>query len=186
MNQTNFVLYTGPMFSSKTTNLLARIDRSKYQKKRSISFKPSIDDRYAIDNQITTHNDLHAQCINVSSGDQMLEVVAQLNDVDLIAVDEMFMIPGSSQACIELFKKGYDVYVSSIELDYLGDAFKEVKDIMPYCTQIIKCKAVCTVCQADARYTFRKESFLSNEVLQVGGEETYEARCQLHHNYMRQ
>ena len=89
---------------------------------------------------------------------------------------------------IELFKKGYDVYVSTIELDFLGMPFHEVKEIMPYCTQIVKCKAVCSVCQEDARYTSKKEDInfavATDSVLQVGGEETYEARCQLHHKHM--
>tara|TARA_A200000159_G_scaffold43481_1_gene39852 strand:+ start:459 stop:1037 length:579 start_codon:yes stop_codon:yes gene_type:complete len=187
-NQAKFVLYTGPMFSSKTTKLLSRIDRSKYQKKTSISFKPNIDDRYTVESQIVTHNDVHVKCVNVRKGEDILEVVAGNQPVDIIAIDELFMIPGGGDACIELFKKGYDVYVSSIELDYLGNPFREVKEIMPYCTQIVKCKAVCSVCQEDARYTSKKEEtnfqVSTDSVLQVGGEETYEARCQLHHKHM--
>lgn len=189
-NQANFVLYTGPMFSSKTTKLLARIDRSKYQKKKTASFKPQADDRYSVTNQIVTHNDKYAQGCGVSCGEDMLEIVAANQPIDIVAVDELFMIPGGGAACIELFKKGYDVYVSSIDLDYMGNPFTEVMEIMPYCTQIIKCKAVCSVCQEDARYTARKiQNSLSNTKddsnIQVGGSETYEARCQLHHNYMR-
>ena len=188
-NQAQFVLYTGPMFSSKTTKLLARIDRSKYQKKKSVSFKPQVDNRYSIDNQIVTHNDSHIQSCGVSSGQEILEIVAGNQPIDIIAIDELFMIPGGGSACIELFKKGYDVYVSSIELDYMGNPFEEIKEIMPYCTQIIKCKAVCNICQNDARYTAKKSNMnfavAADSILQVGGEETYEARCQLHHEYMR-
>ena len=188
-NQAQFVLYTGPMFSSKTTKLLARIDRSKYQKKSVISFKPKVDNRYTVESQIVTHNDLHTKCVNVSTGEEILQVVAANQPVDLIAIDELFMIPGGGLACIELFKKGYDVYVSSIELDFMGSPFEEVREIMPYCTQIIKCKAVCNICQNDARYTSKKSDInfavASDSVLQVGGEETYEARCQLHHEFMR-
>lgn len=187
--QAKFVLYTGPMFSSKTTKLLSRIDRSKYQKKRSISFKPQIDDRYSIDNQIVTHNDVHIQSCGVNRGQDILDIVANNQPIDIVAIDELFMIPGSGEACVELFKKGYDVYVSSIDLDYLGNPFEEVKEIMPYCTQIVKCKAVCSVCQEDAHYTYKKEDMhldtTDSNVLQVGGEETYEPRCQLHHKHMR-
>ena len=187
--QAQFVLYTGPMFSSKTTKLLARIDRSKYQKKKTVSFKPYADDRYSVTNQIVTHNDKHIQSCGVNCGKDILEIVAGNQPIDIVAIDELFMIPGGGSACIELFKKGYDVYVSSIELDYTGNPFEEVKEIMPFCTQIIKCKAVCAVCQEDARYTAKKGdvhiSVPTSSVLQVGGEETYEPRCQLHHNYMR-
>ena len=70
----------------------------------------------------------------------------------------------------------------------MGKPFEEVKEIMPYCTQIIKCKAVCSVCQEDARYTSKKGDMHiavpTDSVLQVGGEETYEPRCQLHHQHM--
>ncbi len=186
-NQAKFVLYTGPMFSSKTTKLLARIDRSKYQKKNTISFKPNLDDRYSVGNQIVTHNDLHTQCYNVTSGKEILDVIVGNESTDIVAIDELFMIPGGGDACIKLFKKGYDVYVSSIELNYLGEPFEEITKIMPYCTQIIKCTAVCAVCQNDARYTFKKENSLSENSenkIEVGGEETYEPRCQLHHKYM--
>lgn len=187
-NQAQFTLYTGPMFSSKTTKLLAKVDRSKYQKKKSVSFKPSIDDRYTVDNQIVTHNDVHINCYTVKAGAEILEIVAANHPVDIVAIDELFMIPGGGKACIELFRKGYDVYVSSIELDYMGQPFAEVMEIMPYCTQIIKCKAVCAICQNDARYTYKKSTYLSSdddqEIIEVGGEEIYEPRCQLHHNYM--
>jgi len=185
---TEFVLYTGPMFSSKTTRLLSRIDRCKYQKKTVVSFKPKKDNRYTIDDQIVTHNDLHMQCHTVENGKAMLEAVASsISTVDSVAIDEIFMIPGASEASIELFKKGYDVYVSSIELSFSGQPFEEVLKIMPYCTQIVKCSAVCAICQKDARYTYKK---VDNEIsapdeIQVGGEEIYEPRCQIHHRYMR-
>jgi thymidine kinase len=185
---TEFVLYTGPMFSSKTTRLLSRIDRCKYQKKTVVSFKPKKDNRYTVDDQIVTHNDLHMQCYTVEDGKAILETVSSsASTVDSVAIDEIFMIPGASDACIELFRKGYDVYVSSIELSFSGQPFEEVLKIMPYCTQIIKCSAVCAVCQKDARYTYKK---VDNEIsgkdeIQVGGEEIYEPRCQMHHRYMR-
>tara|TARA_R100000664_G_C2759790_1_gene149981 strand:- start:325 stop:882 length:558 start_codon:yes stop_codon:yes gene_type:complete len=180
------LLYTGPMFSSKTTRLLSRIDRCKYQKKKVASFKPQMDDRYTVENKIVTHSDAYTNCYTVASGDAMLETIAKLEDVDAVAVDELFMIPGSAEACIELFKRGYDVFISSIELSYLGTPFEEVLKIMPYCTEIVKCTAVCAVCQADARYTFKKvESSSSEDNIQVGGSEIYEPRCQLHYSYMR-
>jgi len=185
-----FVLYTGPMFSSKTTRLLSRIDRCKYQKKKVISLKPTCDKRYTVEDQIVTHNDLHLNCYTVETGDDVLDIVTSLqDDADAVAIDEIFMLPGAGSACIELFKKGYDVYVSSIELSFSGQPFDEVTKIMPYCTQIIKCSAVCAVCQKDARYTYKKieshnEKNQKSEI-HVGGKEIYEPRCQLHHKYMR-
>jgi thymidine kinase len=39
------ILYTGPMFSSKTTKLLMQADKRQYQKQNIIAFKSKMDDR---------------------------------------------------------------------------------------------------------------------------------------------
>ncbi len=56
---------------------------------------------------------------------------------------------------------------------------------MPYCTRIVKCKSVCSVCQKDARYTYKISQDDPETQIQVGGAELYEPRCQEHHSYMR-
>ena len=43
------------MFGSKTTRLFAVLDRYKYQKRKIIAFKPSIDARYS-KTKISTHS----------------------------------------------------------------------------------------------------------------------------------
>lgn len=189
---TSFSLFTGPMFSSKTTSLLHLIDRWKYQNKTSMAFKPKIDNRYTVDGVIVTHNDDHKSCFQVKNGKQILETIAaSQTEVDCVAIDELFMIPGGGEACIELFKKGYNVAVASIDLSFAGEPFEEVLRVMPFCTEIIKCTAVCSVCQQDARYTYKKNSVKfvedfesTTDSIEVGGEELYEARCQRHHPYM--
>jgi thymidine kinase len=185
---TELVLYTGPMFSSKTTKLLMEADKQKI-----VSFKSRMDDRYSVFGEIVTHNFNKLPAHLVSTGDEVINKIVELediSDIDTVIIDELFLIDGGADACVKLFKKGYNVIIASIDLSFTGEPFEEVKNIMPYCTKIEKCTAVCTVCQSDARYTARKsQSSLSNtkdeNQIQVGGSELYEARCQLHHNYMR-
>ena len=38
-----FIIFTGPMFGSKTTKLLAAVDRYVYQNKVIMAFKPKLD-----------------------------------------------------------------------------------------------------------------------------------------------
>ena len=180
------------MFSSKTTKLLMQADKRHYQKQNIIAFKSKMDDRYSDKGEIVTHNfnKLEAQLVN--TGKEIIDAMMK-NDVgadfyDCVIIDELFLIEGSADACIELFKMGYSVIIASIDLNFLGEPFKEVEKIMPYCTRIVKCKAVCTVCQKDARYTFKKTQYSlsnSNKKIQVGGSELYEPRCQEHHSYMK-
>ena len=44
-----FIIFTGPMFGSKTTRLLAAVDRFRYQNRNVIAFKPKLDERYSGD-----------------------------------------------------------------------------------------------------------------------------------------
>ena len=194
----DLILYTGPMFSSKTTKLLMQADKRFYQKQSVIAFKSKMDDRYSSVGEIVTHNFNKIPAHLVNTGEEMLEKITQQvssgTDIDCVIIDELFLIEEGASACIALYKKGYDVVVASIDLSFTGEPFHEVKEIMPYCTRIVKCKSVCSVCQKDARYTYKKsctkhvepfESDPSVEQIQVGGAELYEPRCQEHHNYMR-
>lgn len=190
---TELILYTGPMFSSKTTRLLMEADKRQYQKQKIVSFKSRMDDRYSEFGEIVTHNFNKLPAHLVSTGDEIINKIVELeefSEIDSVIIDELFLIENGAQACVKLFKKGYNVIVASIDLSFTGEPFEEVKNIMPYCTKIEKCTAVCTVCQTDARYTARKSqgslaNTKSDNQIQVGGSELYEARCQLHHNYMR-
>ena len=180
------------MFSSKTTKLLMQADKRQYQKQNIIAFKSKMDDRYSEKGEIVTHNFNKLEAHLVNTGKEIIEIM-QKNDIggdfyDCVIIDELFLIEGSAQECINLFKMGYDVVIASIDLNFLGEPFDEIQKIMPYCTRIVKCKAVCTVCQKDARYTFKKQQYSlsnANKKIQVGGSELYEPRCQEHHSYMR-
>ena len=191
----DFILYTGPMFSSKTTKLLMEADTRQYRKQKIISFKSRLDDRYTDVGEIVTHNFNKLPAFLINSGEELIKVLAKHQEVEVVLIDELFMIKEISSVCIELFKKGYTIIASSIDLSFQGEPFKEVEKIMPYCTQIIKCTAVCTICGKDARYTYKKsnvkhvepfESDPSVETIEVGGSELYEPRCQEHYNYMQQ
>ena len=191
----DLILYTGPMFSSKTTKLLMQADKRFYQKQKVIAFKSRMDDRYSQVGEIVTHNFNKIPAHLINTGDEMLQKIATVDkEVDCVIIDELFLIEGGAAACLTLYKKGYDVVVASIDLSFTGEPFHEIKELMPYCTRIVKCKSVCSVCQKDARYTYKKVSVKhvdpfdsdgSVEQIQVGGAELYEPRCQEHHNYMR-
>ena len=191
----DFILYTGPMFSSKTSKLLMEADTRQYRKQKIISFKSGLDDRYSDVGEIVTHNFNKLPAFLINTGEELVKILSKHQEVDVVLIDELFMIQGIADTCIELFKKGYTIIASSIDLSFQGIPFKEVEKIMPYCTQIIKCTAVCTVCGKDARYTYKKsnvkhveafESDPSVETIEVGGSELYEPRCQEHYNYMQQ
>lgn len=155
------------------------LERHRYQKHASITFKPVIDSRYAID-QIVTHSGWKHPALCVSSGADVLQSILDAGEnPDVVAVDEAFMIPGIAEALIFLYRSGYTIIVSTLDMAFNGKPFPEVTKMLPWATRIEKLAAVCTVCGADAHYTHRKvlsDSDRSDDVL-VGGEELYEPRC---------
>lgn len=174
MNPT-FTIYTGPMFSAKTTSLLSTLDRYKYQGKKIMVFKPKLDDRYSVDN-ISTHSGWTFPAICVKFGSDVLEKIAEAEiNPQVIAVDEAFMIPGISDVLVWLYRSGYSIVVSSLDLSATGKPFEEIEKMLPWATKIEKLSAVCVVCNKDAYYTYKKQT--GGEEIEVGGVELYEARC---------
>lgn len=180
MKNPEFVIYCGPMFGSKTSRLIARLDRLSYQKKKFIAFKPDIDTRYN-KNHITTHLGAKIQAICVKNGSNMVEYIQEMHDV--IAVDEAFMIPGIAEELINQYKLGKTILISSLDMSATLQPFEEMEKMFRWATRIEKCPAVCTKCDRDAFFTFKKLN--SDNEIEVGGSELYEPRCYRHHNYLK-
>lgn len=178
-----FKIFTGPMFGSKTTQMLACLDRYRYQNKFCVAFKPKMDVRYDVD-KIQTHSGLSVSASCVSTGSDILQKVTDLENssgkqVEVVAVDEAFMIDGAADALISLYRSGVNVIVASIQMSFMGNPFHEVKEMMPWATHISVCPAVCPKTGCDAYYTYKKHDDM-NEVA-VGGQELYEPRCLSRH-----
>jgi thymidine kinase len=163
------------MFSCKTSKLLMELERFKYQHKKVVVFKPQQDVRYGIDD-VVSHSGWKTPAIVIKTGADVIEVLAALDEQpQVIVVDEAFMIPGIAETLTWLFRNGYNVLVSTLDLSSACKPFGEVEKMLPWATCIEKCSAVCTVCGDDASYTYRK--LVSDEEIQVGGSELYEPRC---------
>jgi thymidine kinase len=174
-----FCVYTGPMFSSKTSKLLSALERYKYQHKKIAAFKPAMDDRYS-SGEIVTHGGWKISAACVKSGADVLEHMANLEEnPHVVAVDEAFMIPDIADALIWLYRNGFSVIVSSLEISATGKPFQEIEKMLPWATKVEKCTAICTVCGRDAHYTHKK--LTGGDEIEVGGAELYEPRCLADH-----
>jgi len=176
------IVFAGPMFGGKSSRLIAALDRYQYQERKIVAFKPKMDVRYSsID--IKTHSGAGIPAYPVSSGQEILEYMGSLtDDIDVVAVDEVFMIEGAARALIHLFRMGYTVIVASLEMSAACNPFNEVVTLMPWATKIEKCPAVCAQCHQDAYFTHRKVDNPHDEI-QVGGSDLYEPRCWSCHSY---
>ena len=85
-------IFTGPMFGGKTTKMLAALERYQYQNKNTMLFKPSVDKRYSEEKVVTHKGQSHTSML-VNTGADILE---RAQEAEVVAVDELFMIPGSA------------------------------------------------------------------------------------------
>lgn len=168
------IVFTGPMFGSKTTKMIKLIERLGFKQKSVAIFKPIKDDRYS-ETKIVSHSGESMSAIQVTSGSEILDYLVQSDKVySTIAIDEAFMIPGVSETVKWLYRKGVNVIISSLTLSARGDVFPEMKEILPWATEIKICTAVCK-CGNDALYTYKNSD--DDSLIQVGGSELYEPRC---------
>ena len=179
------IVFTGPMFSSKTTGLLSCLEKFKFQGRHIFAFKPKIDDRYAQD-EIVSHMGWRFTATRISQGKELIRELmlnvpdGEIPEKSVVAVDEMFMIPGIADELIWLYKNNITVVISTLDLSSTCEPFEEVTKILPWATTIKKSVAVCSVCKEDAYYTWRKPVEDERDIV-IGGVELYEPRCKAHH-----
>ena len=176
-----FVIFTGPMFGGKTTRLLSSIERFRLRQKKVYIFKPLKDTRYDPRGiAIVSHTGYEILSTPIEKAEDIslyLEKRAAVSGI--VAVDEAFMIDGIADVLIGLYKSGFSIMISSLQLSSKGEPFEEISKMFPWATKIEVCPAVCTVCGSDAYYTFKKCG--TNKQLEIGGGEMYEPRCLKHY-----
>lgn len=167
---------TGPMFSGKSEELMRRLRRSQIAGYKVGLFKPDIDHRYKRE-KVVSHNgtEMHAVLVKSES-----DLHIQAFGYDVIGVDEVQFIENVVQTIRDLAKNNI-VIVSGLDMTYRAEPFGEMPTLLAIAERVDKYTAVCHSCGADATRTQRlldgKPAPFSGPTVQVGGVESYEARC---------
>ena len=77
---------TGPMFAGKSEELLRRINRLKYAKKKFLVFKPTIDNRYS-ETEVVSHSKRSSKAIAISQGKDIYKYFT--DDINCVCIDEV-------------------------------------------------------------------------------------------------
>lgn len=185
----------GPMFAGKTTELLRSINKYRLAGYRTLMIKPSIDIRYS-DKDVVSHDGIKMEAVVVSPNANGLKSALNLvESADVIGIDEFHFFEYSKEIVELLLKLSGEklVIIASLNLDFRGQPWEIVKEILPYADEIRTLQAVCTYvdpvtgkkCGMPATRTQRlvdgKPAPPESPRVLVGGKETYEARCRKHH-----
>ncbi|HEU4456040.1 MAG TPA: thymidine kinase [Longimicrobium sp.] len=175
---------TGSMFSGKSEELIRRVRRALIARRRVQVFKPALDDRYSGVRTISSHAGSDVEAVPVRSSS---EIAARAHpDTQVFALDEVqFMDEGVVDVMSVLADRGARVIVAGIDMDFRGEPFGPMPRILTIAETVDKLHAICMVCGAPAT---RNQRLVDGEpapyeapVVQVGGAESYEARCRRHH-----
>jgi len=160
------------MFSGKTEELIRRLNRAKIARQKIQIFKPSLDQRYHVDN-IVSHNDNYIRSTPVATSQEIIELAG---DCEVVGLDEaQFFDENIVNVCDQLANSGKRVIVAGLDMDYLGKPFGCMPQLMAIAEFVTKVHAICMVCGEVASHSYRLSE--SNERVLLGETDLYEARC---------
>ena len=160
----------GSMFSGKTEELIRRIKRAKLAKQKIKLFKPTKDTRFK-KKKIVSHDASSIKSKTVKSAQKILKFS---NDAQVIGIDEaQFFDDKIVKVCNDLANAGKRVIVAGLDMDYKGNPFGPMPNLLAVAEYITKVHAVCTKTGKMANYSHR---IINNEDLIVLGDTAkYEA-----------
>jgi thymidine kinase len=172
------------MFSGKSEELLRRVRRALIAKKTVQVFKSHLDDRYGGVFTVSSHDGHKAGAVPVSSSVQIAEGIQ--SDVQVVAIDEaQFLDDGVVNVANALADRGIRVIVAGTDMDFRGEPFGPIPQLLAIAERIDKLHAICVKCgdlaTRNQRLIDGRPAPAEGPTIQVGGSETYEARCRRCH-----
>lgn len=175
------------MFCGKTEELIRRVRRAIIARQRVKVFKPEIDDRYGIQ-RITSHTGQSVDAIPVAASE---EILARANgETTVVAIDEAQFFDAGIVAVIQRLADDFDnrVIVAGLDTDFRAEPFGAMPHLLSIAEEVLKLQAICVICGEAASRTQRlvngRPAAYDDPIIMVGAQESYEARCRLHHEVL--
>ncbi len=176
----SFEIITGPMSCGKTEELLRRVKRCIIAQKKVKVISPEIDTR-AKGDYIESRNGLWLDAITVKNARDILNYIS--SDDEIVAIDEIQFFDMEIVSVVrKLVEHGKRVIASGLDLDFKGEPFGAMPELLCLADKVDKLTAVCMKCGSD--HATRTQRLIngapadkSSPLIMIGGDETYEARC---------
>ncbi|MFG6685239.1 thymidine kinase [Mariniflexile sp. HNIBRBA6329] len=159
----------GSMFSGKTEELIRRLKRAQFARQKVEIFKPSIDVRYHED-MVVSHdaNEIRSTPVPAAANIPILA-----DGCDVVGIDEaQFFDDEIVRVCNDLANKGVRVIVAGLDMDFKGNPFGPMPNLMATAEYVTKVHAVCTRTGNLAQYSYRKAN--NDNLVMLGEVDEYE------------
>jgi thymidine kinase len=175
---------SGCMFCGKTDEMLRLLRRFSIAGRRVILIKPRVDTRTDALTVVSRSGAQHTAL----TVDDSARIDGLARDADIIAIEEgQFFDERLPEVVERLADGGKQVIVTGLDRDFRGVPFGPMPRLMALADQVTKLTAICVVCGEPATRTQRlingAPAPIDSPLIVIGGlgDETYEARCRLHH-----
>jgi thymidine kinase len=157
------------MFSGKTEELIRRLKRAQFARQKVEIFKPAIDVRYD-EEKVISHdaNEIRSTPVPAAANIPILA-----DGCDVVGIDEaQFFDDEIVRVCNDLANKGVRVIVAGLDMDFKGNPFGPMPNLMATAEYVTKVHAVCTKTGNLAQYSYRKAK--SEAIVLLGEVDEYE------------
>ena len=177
----------GSMFSGKSEELIRRVKRAVIAKRAVEVFKPAIDDRFGPE-IVRSHDGDSFVATPVRDAEEILARVRA--DTAVVAIDEVqFFDDAVVDVVRRLVADGKRVICAGLDLDFRGEPFGPVPQLLALAERVDKLAAICVVCGEAATRTQRivdgVPARFEDPIIVIGATEKYEARCRSCHEVPR-
>ena len=159
----------GSMFSGKTEELIRRLKRAQFAKQKVEIFKPNVDVRFD-SNCVVSHdaNEIRSTPVPAASNIPLLS-----DGCDVVGIDEaQFFDDEIVAVCNALANRGVRVIVAGLDMDFKGNPFGPMPNLMATAEYVTKVHAVCTRTGNLAHYSYRKTN--NDDLVLLGETDAYE------------
>ena len=172
----------GPMFSGKTSKLVAMVEVFTRMGYRVLTVKPKLDNRYGGKKEIHSHDHKKTPAI-VVDGESPESIIQKIiaTGADKVIFDEVqyFDKDKVMQVIAVLRKMGIHVIAAGLLYDYQRKPFGATPDVMGLADERLELFAICQNCGSLARHTQRNKGGKGQIV--VGAADMYTAACEKCH-----
>jgi thymidine kinase len=198
----SLTLYTGPMFSGKSSRLVQIINTRRAIGQNVLVINHALDTRFNDKDTIMTHDEVEPKksesdvrtTLNHDARNSIkllhLEdlfkdplTIPAVNRADVICIDELQFFDDALRyvplLCNTLHKQ---VYAAGLIADYQQKAFGDVLNLIPHADTIIHCTALCTECNDGTVAPFTQRLTSHGHQILVGAKNAYRSVCRKHYN----
>jgi thymidine kinase len=186
MKKGRLTVVAGPMFSGKTSKLVAMVEVFTRMGYKVLTVKPKIDNRYGGKKEIHSHDDKKTPAI-VVDGEKPQVIVEKIlaSGADKVIFDEVqFFQRAKVMHVIDVLRnKGIHIIAAGLLYDYQRKPFGCTPDLLGLADERLELFAICQKCGSLARHTQRLGGGKSQIV--VGAADKYIASCEKCHKIFK-